>query len=103
MFTMNIFARIPIFLIMKFTLFLMLAFTFSVSADVFSQKVNIHVKDARMTQVLQHVREQSGYAFMYNPAYMQKAKPVSASIQDRDILEALPIIFSGQPFDYTVR
>ncbi|HWK98989.1 MAG TPA: SusC/RagA family TonB-linked outer membrane protein, partial [Parapedobacter sp.] len=89
-------------LLMKLTTFLILAFSLSVSATATAQKVSLRVDHASMPSVLKALRKQSGYAFVYNPAYLKGTKPVTLDITEKDILEALPLVFAGQPVDYTV-
>lgn len=91
-----------VILLMKLTMFLILAFSLSVSATATAQKVSLRVDHASMPSVLKALRKQSGYAFVYNPAYLRGTKPVTLNITEKDILEALPLVFAGQPVDYTV-
>ncbi|WP_199117492.1 SusC/RagA family TonB-linked outer membrane protein [Pedobacter sp. ASV28] len=90
-------------LIMKLTLFLTFFFTFEVAAYTHAQKINIEVKNAPMKSVLQELRKKSGYAFIYNDRDLDKAAPVSAKINDQELLEILPFIFEGQPLSYTIK
>ena len=53
-----------VILLMKLTIFLILAFSLSVSATAVAQKVTLRVDNASMKSVLKALRKQSGYAFV---------------------------------------
>src|SRR5690554_4958835 len=89
-------------LVMKFTILLIVALTLNASADVLGQKVTLRVKDAPLRSVLQELRKQSGYSFVYKSGFLHAAKPVSVSVDDREFAEVLPLVFDGQPFDFII-
>ncbi|SEM37010.1 TonB-linked outer membrane protein, SusC/RagA family [bacterium A37T11] len=72
-------------------------------ATAFSQQVSLRVENAPLTEVIQSIRQQSGYAFLFDAAYMQQAKPVTLSVQDMPIQEALKLVFKDQPFTYSIQ
>ncbi len=90
-------------LTMKLTLLLTLFFTLEATAYSHAQKITMEVKNASMKSVLQELRKKSGYAFIYNDNDLNKAASVSIKINDRELLDVLPLIFAGQPLTYTVR
>jgi len=89
-------------LAVKLTLLLSTIFYFQVSAAVFSQQVSLSVKNAPLEKVIQMLRTQSGYAFFYDAQYLKDSKPVSVKASNTTIENLLPVVFSGQPFDYEV-
>lgn len=82
-------------------LFLVLFFTFLYMAAS-AQKVNIHVTDRPLKEVLQSLRKQSGYAFIFNDQLMAKSLPVTLNVNEKEILEVLPMVFKNQPIGYEI-
>ncbi len=91
-----------IWFIMKLTLFLTLLLTFQVSAATKAQKVSIDVNNASFRSIMMTIQQQTNYSFVAKEALLKKARPVSANIKLKDINEALPLLFEGQPFTYQV-
>jgi len=89
-------------LMMKLTVLLILAFTFQVSAFTYAQRINLHVKEASLADILKHVQRQSGYNFLFNNRYLKNTKPVTVDIQDKSIEEALSLIFADQPYNFQI-
>ncbi len=90
-------------LIMRLTLLLTLFFTLEATAYTHAQRINIEVSKASMKTVLQELRKKSGYAFIYNDRDLDRTTPVSAKINNKDLLEVLDLIFKDQPLIYTVK
>lgn len=89
-------------LIMRLTLLLTLFLTLEATAYTHAQKIKLEVSNASMKSVLQELRKQSGYAFIYNNRDLNAAAPVSIKSSNRDLFELLPLIFEGQPLSYTI-
>ncbi|MDR2272023.1 MAG: SusC/RagA family TonB-linked outer membrane protein [Sphingobacterium sp.] len=84
------------------SLFLLLFFlTLYLTAS--AQKVSITVSNKPMKEVLQELRKQSGFGFMFNDQLIATAKPVSISVKEKEILEVLPLVFKDQPLDYRIK
>ncbi|RKE52395.1 SusC/RagA family TonB-linked outer membrane protein [Sphingobacterium detergens] len=82
-------------------IFLIIFFTFLYLAAS-AQKVSVNVTDRPLKEVLQSLRQQSGYAFIFNDQLMAKAKPVTLNVKAKEILEVLPLTFKGQPLGYEI-
>ncbi|MDB5010806.1 MAG: SusC/RagA family TonB-linked outer membrane protein [Mucilaginibacter sp.] len=81
---------LPKFLkIMKLTIVLWVAALMQVSASTYAQKINLSVKNASLTEVLNSISEQSGYSFLYNSHMLKNAKLVNLNIVNESINEAL--------------
>lgn len=94
--------HLKILLIMKFLALSILCFSFSISADIYAQKIDIQAFNKPFKNVVKEVQKQSGYSFAINARHMQMAQPVSANIVNMDLLAVLPLIFKDQPFDYKI-
>ncbi|EOR96294.1 TonB-dependent receptor [Arcticibacter svalbardensis MN12-7] len=73
-----------------------------VSAKVFSQPINITVKNASIEDVFKQIRKQNGYSFIYEEGYLKKAKPVTVTLVNSSIENAMQKISSGQPFTFEI-
>src|SRR5690606_5399512 len=89
-------------IIMKLSMLLVLVGVFQVSAYTFAQRVELDVRNASLESVLLNLQEQSGYDFLFNASYFDLANPVTLKVQNRDIEDALPLVFADQPFDYQI-
>lgn len=94
---------LKILLTMKLIIILIVAFSFTTSANSFSQQVSLSVKKANLENVMQEVRKQSGYAFIFNSVDLKQSKAVTAELKNASIELTLNTIFDGQPFIYEIK
>jgi TonB-linked SusC/RagA family outer membrane protein len=80
-----------------------LILSFNVSANVYSQKINLSVSNASLREVMQQVRKQTGYNFFIQSDVLKMAKPVNVNLKQVDMEDALEIIFKDQPLTYEVK
>lgn len=71
-------------------------------AEVLAQKVSIQVRNRTFKSVIQQLQQQSGYSFVLDNVYLRQARPITLSLKNVEILDALPLVFANQPFDYQV-
>jgi TonB-linked SusC/RagA family outer membrane protein len=71
-------------------------------ASVHSQQITLTAKNEPLRDVLQSVRKQSGYYFMFSSDLLALAKPVTVVLKQASIEETLQKIFADQPFVYTI-
>lgn len=89
-------------LAMKLTAVLMLAFTLGVNAASFAQKVNILVKDAKLSEVLSLLKKQSSYRFLYDEDMLAKTSPITVNFRNAEIKEVLDKVLTPQQLEYEV-
>lgn len=82
---------------MKLTILLATVLCVQASAMTYSQQVTISVSKAPLRNVLQEIRRQSGYQFMFASEYKQSARPVTVNVQGESIEATLERIFNQQP------
>jgi TonB-dependent starch-binding outer membrane protein SusC len=87
---------------MKLTLFFLLVFSISVTANVVAQKIDLDVKDAPFRSVLSEIQQKSEYSFVIKETYIKQSTPVSITVTGTDVEELLPMLFAKQPFGYQV-
>ncbi|WP_316815477.1 SusC/RagA family TonB-linked outer membrane protein [Pedobacter nyackensis] len=89
-------------LIMRLTTVLLIATVMQVSASSFAQKITINKKNASLDKVINDIREQSGYDFIYKLGLLKKAKPVSINVKNIDLIDVLKQCFKDQPFTFSL-
>lgn len=87
---------------MKLTCALIMLAVIQVSAATYAQKVSLKVQKTPLEDVLFTLQQQSGYDFIYSSALIKTAAPVSLTLKNVSITEALDQIFSDQPFTYVI-
>lgn len=65
-----------------------------------AQKISLNVTAKPLKEVLQSLRKQTGYAFVYNDQEIVKARPVTISVKGKELKEVLQQIFRNQSLGY---
>lgn len=91
-----------ILLIMKLTVLLIGLFSLQVSATALAQGVTLAVKNAKLKSVITEVNRQTGYDFVYYEQSIDKAHPITISVNNAPIEKVLNLVFSNQPFSYEI-
>lgn len=92
-----------IFLVMKLTASLLLLTLLQVSAKTFSQSVTLKGNALPVEQVFDRIKDQTGYAFVYDAALLKKAHPIALDIKNMPLTDVLRLIVKDQPFTCEVR
>jgi len=87
---------------MKIFILLFFLFISQASGKIFAQKISLSEKNASLETVLSKIKSQSGYAVFFVYKDMQKARPVTVSLQQASLETALQHVFEGQPLTYTL-
>ena len=86
-------------LICVFTLFLLL----KVSGNGFSQKkINLDLERVSMLEIIQELRQQTGYKFFFNHNELKKVKDVSAKFVDEDLERVLDAVLGKVNLSYRI-
>ncbi|SEM01411.1 TonB-linked outer membrane protein, SusC/RagA family [Chitinophaga rupis] len=88
--------------ILQFSCILLLTTALQLGARTYAQRVNIEVHEASLEDVLYTIQQQTGYDFLYSTQLIRSATPVSLSLKNMEVTEALKIIFDKQPLDYII-
>jgi len=90
-------------LIMKLTMFLLIALIVHVSAaTTFAQKLTLKKNKSPLQSVLSDIRSQTGFDFLGDAKLIRQANPVTINVKDAPLNEVLDNIFKGQDISYTV-
>lgn len=87
---------------MKLIAILMLATALQVSANGFSQKVTLHLKDASIEKMLKEIKKQTGYLYFYKAEELKKSGKISMSVTNAEIKEALNQGLENTRFTFTI-
>ncbi len=89
-------------LIMKLTTLILVTVMLHVSASSLAQKITLVEKNAPLVDVFNHISNQTGYDFLFTGSDLKNARPISISIKNVDLKEALARIFENQPLSYSI-
>ncbi|WP_158538709.1 SusC/RagA family TonB-linked outer membrane protein [Chitinophaga skermanii] len=87
---------------MKLMICLLLGVSLHISANSYAQQVSISVKDAKLERVLEQIKSQTGYTFVYKTEWLREAKNVDLQLSNAPLESALELAFKNQPFTYSI-
>jgi TonB-dependent starch-binding outer membrane protein SusC len=91
------------FLVMKLSAVLILVASLHVAARSTAQKVTYSGKDVDLPTVLSVIREQTGYVFFYDKKDLKDIEPISVSLKDVPVEDALRSILLGLPLEFELQ
>ena len=89
--------------VMKLTGILLLILTMHVNAASFGQKVSITQRNTNLKMIFKEIRKQTGFYFIYSNEILERAKPLTIDVTDKDLNAVLQEVFSNQPLSYTIQ
>src|SRR5690606_31026024 len=87
---------------MKILSFLLMVCTLHISAKSLSQTVTIHTTNERMATILQLVKKQTGYNFLYNNKVLVALSPVTISADEMPLANFLYLLLTSKNLTYTL-
>lgn len=90
-----------ILLVMKLTMILLTAAFLTVSAKGISQKINYRAENAPLEKVLEVVKKQTGYIFLYDESLLKQATVVNITAYNMPLDQFLKELFSGKGIEFT--
>ncbi len=72
------------------------------AAAAYAQTITLTERNVPLSQALKHIEQQSGYTFLYNTQMVQAARPVTLTLRQATLAEALSQVFAGQPLTYAI-
>lgn len=89
---------------MKLFIFIMIVFCLQVSANAFSQRINISQKNTPLVKILKEIKRQTGYFFLYDTDLIQqKSKPVTIDLKNAELSDVLTQALKSQPFGWEIK
>lgn len=69
----------------------------------FAQSINLQAKNQSLEQVIKQLRAQTDYSIMLSSNVLEKAKPVTITLKNASIEQALKEIFKSQPLLFEIK
>lgn len=73
-----------------------------VAARGITQKVTLAESNAQLRTVMDKISKQTGYSFLYEPKLLDHSVPVTLSVKDVTLEQALDLCFRDQPLSYKI-
>lgn len=89
-------------LIMRLTTVILIAMIMQVNANSFSQSITLNVKNAPLQRVLEEIRIQTDYDFLYNQEALNQTKPVTINVKNASVETVLALCFNDQPVMFKI-
>lgn len=86
---------------MKATIMFLLLAAVQAGAKGYGQTISWSGKDIPLVKVLTSIQHQTGYVFFYNYDLIQKAHPVTLSVEKKPLADVLRLIEKDQPFSFS--
>lgn len=72
------------------------------ASQSFAQKVSVDMKSGSLEKAFREIEKQTGYSFIYGKQQISRAAPVNISVKDQELDVVLKMLFSNQPFTYSL-
>lgn len=89
-------------MVVKLLLVFVLTTIFQVNAATYGQNVTLNVKNASLKEVLDVLRKQTGYHFLYRTEMLNQTRQLSISVTNEPLTKVLEKCFDGQPLTYSI-
>ncbi len=90
------------FLVMKLTAVFLLFACLQVSATGHAQKVSVSGQNLSLQKIFQKIQRQTAYSFFYTDSDLSKAKKVTISVSNANLMDVLDLVFRDQPLNYSI-
>lgn len=91
-----------VLLIMRLTLFIIIAAFMQVSASTFAQKISLSEKNASLATVFKKISRQSGIGFIVTSDVLVNTNPVTIEVKDAGLEDVLTAVFKNQPVTFAI-
>lgn len=87
---------------MKITVILVFLACLQASATAFAQRISLSVRNQPLEKVLKQIKQQSGYYLLFNSEALDGAKPVTLTLKDVGLEDALKTCLQGQNLGFQI-
>ena len=91
--------------VMRITLILTLVFSFQLMAsntNAQKEKISLNLKQATIEKVFDEIEKQTDYVFLFSKEMIDLNKITGISVQNKNIMEVLDILFSNSNINYRI-
>jgi TonB-linked SusC/RagA family outer membrane protein len=89
-------------MVVKLLLVFVLTTIFQVNAATYGQNVTLNVKNASLKEVLDVLRKQTGYHFLYRTEMLNQTRQLNINVNNEPLIKVLEKCFEGQPLTYSI-
>ena len=89
-------------LIMKLTVFILLATFMQLSAEGVAQNVSLSFKNVPLQKVFREINRQTGFEFFYKDNLLNSAGKMNIDVKNVPLEQALKLCFTNLPITYTI-
>jgi len=89
-------------MVVKLLLVFVLTTIFQVNAATYGQNVTLNVKNASLKEVLDVLRKQTGYHFLYRTEMLNHTRQLNINVNNEPLIKVLEKCFEGQPLTYSI-
>lgn len=90
-------------LVMKLIVILLTASFLQVSASSFAQKITLRERNASLEKVINSIRQQSGFDFVYNDADVRHIRSINIFLEKANLEESLRSCLDGTDLDFEIK
>ncbi|MCS3732305.1 SusC/RagA family TonB-linked outer membrane protein [Mucilaginibacter dorajii] len=91
-----------ILLLMKLITVLLTTAILQVSASSFAQKITLSEKNKPLAEVLEQIRTQTGYDFLFKTESLKQVKNVTISVKNAELRDVLDQLLNDQHLEYVI-
>lgn len=91
-----------ILLVMRLTIFLIIATIFQVSASSYGQQVTLRKKNVALEEVFKVIKIQTGYNVLWQPEKLKMARTIDVDFKNAPLETVLDKVLTDQPFTYVI-
>jgi TonB-dependent starch-binding outer membrane protein SusC len=92
-----------IWLTMRLTIILLMAFFLNASAAGFSQKVTLNKVNAGLEDILLSIYEQTGFSYSAKNDDLRNARRVTVNVKNEELIQVLDLCFRNQNLTYVIK
>src|SRR5687768_7433831 len=91
-----------LFTFLKLTAVILLAGCLQVSAEGYSERITLSIRNAPLEKIFEKIKQQSGYYFWYANDVLTGAGNVDVEVRNATIWETMDACLKGQPLRYEI-
>jgi TonB-linked SusC/RagA family outer membrane protein len=91
-----------ILLIMRLTTLILITAIMQVNASSFAQKITLSEKNMPLSEILEEIRTQTGYDFLFKTVSLNQARKVSIRVKNAELKDVLDRLLAPQHLEYVI-
>jgi len=92
-----------IFLAMKLTAVILLAFSLHLAARTHSQSISFSGRDVSLKRAIAEIKKQTGFLVVYNKELIKNAQRVTVNVHNQPLTDFLDLVLENQQLSYSIK